>query len=86
MDGNRIMCVDHNNLVVKQQNVFAPQELEHDSTLQAREQEVSGFAKASINDAWADVHCRTLMIYGTRVTRKLGFTYGFPKRSAVLDP
>ena len=36
---NLILCADHNSLVVKHRDAFAPPEFEHDTSLRAREQE-----------------------------------------------
>ena len=34
---NPILCADHNGLVVKHRDAFAPREFEHDTSLRARE-------------------------------------------------
>ena len=57
---NLILCADHNSLVVKHRDAFAPPEFEHDTSLRAKEQEVTTLAKAGLPDAWVDIHCPTL--------------------------
>ena len=57
---NLILCADHNSLIMKHQDAFAPPEFEHDASLRAREQEVTALAKAGLHDVWVDIHCPTL--------------------------
>ena len=47
---NLILCADHNSLVVKHRDAFAPPEFEHDTSLRARDQEVTTLAKAGLQD------------------------------------
>ena len=57
---NLVLCADHNSLVVKHRDAFAPPEFEHDTSLRAREQEVTALARAGLQDVWVDIHCPTL--------------------------
>ena len=57
---NLILCADHNSLVVKHRDAFAPPEFDHDTSLRAREKEVATLAKAGLQDVWVDIHCPTL--------------------------
>ena len=56
---NLILCADHNSLIVKHRDAFAPREFEHDTSLRAREQEVAALAKVGPHDVWVDIHCPT---------------------------
>ena len=77
---NLILCADHNNLVVKHRDAFAPPEFEHDTSLRARDQEVTTLAKAGLQDVWVDIHCPTLTdIKDKEASCPTGFTYGYPR-------
>ena len=82
-----ILCADHNSLIVKHRDAFAPLEFEHDTSLRAREQEVAALAKAGLHDVWVDIHCPTLMdIKDKESSCPTGFTYGYPREGERLDP
>ena len=84
---NLILCADHNSLVVKHRDAFAPPEFEHDTSLHARDQEVSTLAKAGLQDVWVDIHCPTLTdIKDKEASCPTGFTYGYPREGERLDP
>ena len=84
---NLILCADHNSLVVKHRDAFAPPEFEHDTSLRAREQEVTTLAKAGLQDVWVDIHCPTLTdIRDKESSCPTGFTYGYPREGERLDP
>ena len=84
---NLILCADHNSLVVKHRDAFAPPEFEHDTSLRAREQEVTTLAKAGLRDVWVDIHCPTLTdIKDKESSCPTGFTYGYPREGERLDP
>ena len=84
---NLILCADHNSLVVKQRDAFAPPEFEHDTSLPARDQEVTTLAKAGLQDVWVDIHCPTLTdIKDKEASCPTGFTYGYPREGERLDP
>ena len=84
---NLILCADHNSLVVKHRDAFAPLEFEHDTSLRAREQEVTTLAKTGLQDVWVDIHCPTLMdIKDKESSCPTGFTYGYPREGKRLDP
>ena len=81
---NLILCADHNNLIVKHRDAFAPLEFEHDTSLRAREQEA--LAKAGLHDVWVDIHCPTLMgIKDKESSCPTGFTYGYPREGERLN-
>ena len=84
---NLILCADHNSLVVKHRDAFAPPEFEHDTSLRARDQEVTTLAKAGLQDVWVDIHCPTLTdIKDKEASCPTGFTYGYPREGERLDP
>ena len=84
---NLILCADHNSLVVKHRDAFAPSEFEHDTSLRAREQEATTLAKAGLQDVWVDIHCPTLTdIKDKESSCPTGFTYGYPREGERLDP
>ena len=84
---NLILCADHNSLVVKHRDAFAPPEFEHDTSLRARDQEVTTLAKAGLQDVWVDIHCPTLTdIKDKEASCPTGFTYGYPRERERLDP
>ena len=84
---NLIFCADHNSLVVKHRDAFAPPEFEHDTSLRARDQEVTTLAKAGLQDVWVDIHCPTLTdIKDKEASFPTGFTYGYPREGERLDP
>ena len=84
---NLILCADHNSLVVKHRDAFAPPEFEHDTSLRARDQEVATLAKAGLQDVWVDIHCPTLTdIKDKEASCPTGFTYGYPREGERLDP
>ena len=84
---NLILCADHNSLVVKLRDAFAPPGLEHDTSLRAGEQEVATLAKAGLQDVWVDIHCPTLTdIKDKESSCPTGFTYGYPREGERLDP
>ena len=84
---NLILCADHNSLVVKHRDTFAPPEFEHDTSLRAREQEVAAWAKAGLHDVWVDIHCPTLTdIKDKESLCPTGFTYGYPREGERLHP
>ena len=84
---NLILCADHNSLVVKHRDAFAPPEFEHDTSLCARDQEVTTLAKAGLQDVWVDIHCPTLTdIKDKEASCPTGFTYGYPREGERLDP
>ena len=84
---NLILCADHNSLVVKHRDAFAPPQFELDTPLRAREQEVAILAKAGLHDVWVDIHCPTLMDIKDKETLcPTGFTYGYPREGERLDP
>ena len=84
---NMILCADHNSLVVKHRDAFAPPEFEHDTSLRARDQEVTTLAKAGLQDVWVDIHCPTLTdIKDKEASCPTGFTYGYPREGERLDP
>ena len=84
---NLILCADHNSLVVKHRDAFAPPEFEHDTSLRARDQEVTTLAKAGMQDVWVDIHCPTLTdIKDKEASCPTGFTYGYPREGERLDP
>ena len=84
---NLVLCTDHNSLVVKHRDVFAPPEFEHDTSLRAREQEVATLAKAGVQDVWVDIHCPTVTdIKDKESSCPTGFTYGYPREGQRLDP
>ena len=84
---NLILCADHNSLVVKHRDAFAPLEFEHDTSLRAREQEVATLAKAGLHDVWVDILCATLTdIKDKESLCPTGFTYGYPWEGERLDP
>ena len=83
---NLILCADHNSVVVKHRDAFAPPEFEHDTSLRARDQEVTTLAKAGLQDGWVDIHCPTLTdIKDTEASCSTGFTYGF-REGERLEP
>ena len=78
---------DHNSLVVKHKDAFAPPEFEHDTCLRARVQEFATLAKAGLHDVWMDIHCPTLTDIKDKETLcPTGFTYGYPRQGERLDP
>ena len=82
-----ILCADHNSLVVKHRDAFAPLEFEHDTSLRAREQEVAALVKAGLHDVWVDIHCLTLTDMKDKDSLcPAGFTYGYPREGERLDP
>ena len=82
-----MLCADHNNLIVKHRDAFAPPEFEHDTSLRAREQEVAAPAKAGVHDVWVDIHCPTVTdIKDKEPLCPTGFTYGCPREGERLDP
>ena len=82
-----ILCADHNSLVVKHRDAFAPPEFEHDTSLRARDQEVTTLAKAGLQDVWVDIHCPTLTdIKDKEASCPMGFTYGYPREGGRLNP
>ena len=84
---NLILCADHNSLVVKHRDAFAPPEFEHDTSLRARDQEVTTLAKAGLQDVWVDIHCPTLTdIKDKESSCPTGFTSGYPREGERLDP
>ena len=84
---NLILCADHNRLVVKHRDAFAPPEFEHDTSVRATEQEVAALAKAGLHDVWVDIHCPTLTdIKDKESLCPTGFTYGYPREGERLDP
>ena len=84
---NLILCAEHNSLIVKHRDAFAPPEFEHDTSLRAREQEVAALAKAGLHDVWVDIHCPTLTdIEDKESSCPTGFTYGYPREGERLDP
>ena len=84
---NLILCANHNSLIVKHRDAFAPPEFEHDTSLRAREQEVAALAQAGLHDVWVDVHCPTLPdIKDKESLCPTGFTYGYPWEGERLDP
>ena len=84
---NLILCVDHNSLIVKHRDAFAPLEFKHDTSLRAREQEVAALAKAGLHDVWVDIHCPTLMdIKDKEPLCPTGFTHGYPRDGQRADP
>ena len=84
---NLILCADHNSLVVKHRDAFAPPEFEHDTSLRAREQEVTALARAGLQDVWVEIHCPTLTdIKDKESSCPTGFTYGYPREGERLDP
>ena len=75
---NLIFCADHNSLIVKHGDAFAPPEFEHDTSLRAREQ-------AGLHDVWVDIHCPTLMdIKDKESSCPTGLTYGYPQEGEGL--
>ena len=83
---NLILCADHNSLVVKHTDAFAPPEFEHDTSLRAREQEVATLAKRGLQDVWVDIHCPTLTdIKDKESSCPTGLTYGYPREGERLD-
>ena len=83
---NLILCA-HNSLVVKHRDAFAPPEFEHDTSLRAREQEVTTLARAGLQDVWVDIHCPTLTdIKDKESSCPTGFTYVYPREGERLDP
>ena len=84
---NLILCADHNSLIVKHRDAFAPLKFEHDTSLRAKEQEVAALAKAGLHDVWVDIHCPTLMdIKDKESSSPTGFTYGYPREGERLNP
>ena len=84
---NLVLCADHNSLVVKHRDAFAPPECEHDTSLRARERDVTTLAKAGLQDVWVDIHCPTLTdIKDKESSCPTGFTYGYPREGERLDP
>ena len=84
---NVLLCADHNSLVVKHRDAFAPPKFEHDTSLRAREQEVATLAKAGLQDVWVDIHCSTLTdIKDKESSCPTGFTYGYPREGERLGP
>ena len=84
---NLILCADHNSLVVIHRDAFAPPEFKHDTSLRAREQEVTTLARAGLQDVWVDIHCPTLTdIKDKESSCPTGFTYGHPREGERLDP
>ena len=84
---NLILCADHNSLIVKHRDAFAPPDFERDTSLRAREQEVAALAKAGLHDVWVDIHCPTVMdIKDKESSCPSGFTYGYPREGERLDP
>ena len=84
---NLILCADHNSLIVKHRDAFAPPEFEHDTSLRAGEQEVAALAKAGLHDVWVDIHCPTLTdIKDKESLCPTGFTYRYPQEGERLDP
>ena len=84
---NLILCADHNSLVVKHRDAFAPPDFEHDTSLCARDQEVTTLAKAGLQDVWVDIHCPTLTdIKDKEASCPTGFTYGYPREGERLYP
>ena len=76
---NLILWADHNSLVVKHRDAFAPPDFGHDTSLPAREQEVTTLAKAGLQDVSVDIHCPTLTdIKDKESSCPTGFTYGYP--------
>ena len=70
---NLILCADHNSLIVKQRDAFAPLEFQPDTSLRAK-------------DVWVDIHSPTLMdIKDKEPSRPTGFTYGYPPDGERLD-
>ena len=73
--------------MVKHRDAFAPPEFEHDTSLRAREQEVTTLAKAGLQDVWVDIHCPTQTdIKDKESSCPTGFTYGYPREGERLDP
>ena len=84
---NLISCADHNSLVVKHMDAFAPPEFEHDTSLRAREQQVTALARAGMQDVWVDIHCPTSTdIKDKESSCPTGFTYGYRREGERLDP
>ena len=82
-----ILCADHNSLVVKHRDAFAPPEFEHDTSLRAREQEVATLAQAGLYDVYVDIHCPTLTDINDKESLcPTGFTYDYPWEGERLDP
>ena len=81
-----ILCADHNSLILKHRDAFAPLEFEHDTSFRAREHEVAALAKAGLHDVWVDIHCPTLTdIKDKESLCPTGFTYGYPRERERLD-
>ena len=80
---NLIICADHNSLIVKHRDAFAPLKFEHDTPLRAGEQEVA----AGLHNVWVHIHCPTLMdTKDKEPSCPIGFTYGYPRYGERLDP
>ena len=73
--------------MVKHRDAFAHPEFEHDTSLRAREQEVTALGRAGLQDVWVDIHCPTLTdIKDKESSCPTGFTYGYPREGERLDP
>ena len=84
---NLILCADHNSLIVKHGDAFAPPEFEHDTSLRAGEQEVAALANPGLHDVWVDIHCPTVTdVKDKESLCPTGFTYGYPREGERLDP
>ena len=84
---NLILCANHNSLVVKHRDAFVAPKFEHDTSLHAREQEVTALPRAGLQDVWVDIHCPTLTdIKDKDSSCPTGFTYGYPREGERLDP